>query len=52
VATTSFTVGLPFTLTTVTGSASGESVSPAIAISLQDLLSQPTKVFVVLPFQG
>jgi hypothetical protein len=24
----------------------------AIAISLQDLLSQPTKIFVVLPFQG
>jgi type I restriction-modification system DNA methylase subunit len=24
----------------------------AIAVSLQDLLSQPTKIFVVLPFQG
>src|SRR5258708_37489948 len=24
----------------------------AITISLQDLLSQPTKIFVVLPFQG
>src|ERR1700720_3384395 len=23
-----------------------------IAISLQDLLSQPTKIFVILPFQG
>src|SRR5258705_9888588 len=26
--------------------------TPAIADSLQDLLSQPTKIFVVLPFQG
>jgi hypothetical protein len=33
VATTSFTVGLPFTLTTVTGSASGESVSPGSVAS-------------------
>jgi hypothetical protein len=33
VATTSFTVGLPFTLTTAAGSASGESVSPGSVAS-------------------
>jgi hypothetical protein len=39
VATTSFTVGLPFTLATTAGSASGESVSPGSAASFTLMLS-------------